>query len=94
MLTAKQQRFVELEKRKEEVRKYYEELQASIVDLISEYGLNSYFQDDQGTVYKLIECDGKFVKFDRFTYCRTKRPGEERGTLSIKEAREHGFQID
>lgn len=94
MLTDKQKRFVELERRKDEIKKYYEDLETATVELIGEQGLNSFFQDEQGTVYKLVECSGRYVKFDRVSYARTKRPGEERGSLSMKEAKEHGFQID
>lgn len=92
-MTDKQRRFVELERRKNEIKKYYEDLEIATTELISEQGLNSFFQDEQGTVYKLIECAGRFVKFDRYSYIRTKRPGEERGSLSLKEAKEHGFEV-
>jgi hypothetical protein len=93
-LTGKQLRFLELERRKDEFKKYQEDLETATAELIQEQGLNSYFQDEQGTVYKLIECPGRFIKFERFSVLRTKRPGEERGSLSVKEAREHGFQVD
>lgn len=93
-LSEKQKRFVELERRKDEVRKYYEDLELATIELIAEQGLNTYFQDEQNIVYKLVENDGRYVKFDRFGYVRTKRPGEDRGSLSVKEAKEHGFAID
>lgn len=94
MLTDKQKRFLELERRKDEIRQWHEDLQTSLSELVAEQGLNSYFQDEQGTVYKLVECDGRFVKFDKYGYDRTKRPGERAGTLSLKEAKEHGFVVD
>lgn len=94
MLTDKQLRFLELERRKDEVKKWHEDLQTALSELIREQGLNSYFQDTEGTVYKLVECPGRFVHFDRFSYDRTKRSGERAGTLSLKEAKEHGFQVD
>jgi hypothetical protein len=93
MLSETQKRFIELEKKKDEVRKYYEDLNASIDALIQEHGVNSYFQDEEGTVYKLVECEGRYVKFDKYGYKRTKRPGEERGELSMKEAKEKGFNV-
>lgn len=93
-MTDKQKRFIELERRKDEIKKYYEDLETALTELVAEQGINSYFQDDQGIVYKLIECEGRWVKFDKFGYTRTKRAGEERGTLSAKEARERGFAID
>lgn len=93
-LSDKQKRFVELERRKDEIKKYYEDLETAITELIGEQGVNTYFQDEQGTVYKLIECEGKYVKFDKYGYNRTKRAGEERGSLSVKEAKERGFNIE
>ena len=94
MLTDKQKRFIELERRKDEIKQWYTDLQTALSELIGEQGLNSYFQDEQGTVYKLVECDGRFVHFDKFSYDRTKRPGERAGTLTVKEAKEHGFKVD
>lgn len=93
-MTEAQKRFVELEKKKDEVRKFYEDLESALFDLVSEQGLNSFFQDEAGTVYKIVECEGKYIKFDKYGYNRTKRPGEERGSLSMKEARERGFKVD
>jgi lipoate-protein ligase B len=94
MLTDKQKRFVELERRKDEIKQYYADLETATIELIAEHGLNSYFQDEHQIVYKLVECDGRWVKFDRVGYVRTKRPDEKSGSLSVKEAKEHGFQID
>lgn len=92
-LTEKQKRFVELERQKEQIKKWYEDLNSAITDLIAEQGVNSYFQDEQGTVYKLVECEGRWVNFDKYGYKRTKRAGEERGELSMKEAKEKGFDV-
>ncbi len=94
MMTGKQLRFLELERRKDEFKKWQEDLQEATAELVREHGLNAYFQDEQGTVYKLVECPGRFVTFERYVALRTKRPGEERGSLSMKEAREHGFQVE
>jgi len=94
MFTDKQKRFLELEQRKDEFKKWKEDLQTALSELVGEQGLNSYFQDERGTVYKLVECTGRFVHFDKFSYDRTKRPGERAGTLSVKEAEAHGFKVD
>lgn len=58
---------------------------------MAEVGINGYFQDEEGTVYKLVIPNGKFVYFDKLGYERTRRPGEKRGDLSMKEAQEAGF---
>lgn len=93
MMTPAQQKFVKLEKQKEEVKKFYEELKLALEELVKEVGVNSYFQDDEGTVYKLVQPDGKWVQFEQFSYIRTRREHEKRGDLSLKEAEEAGFTI-
>jgi hypothetical protein len=92
-MTEAQRRFVELEKQKESVKKFFEELKSSIEEVSKEIGINGYFQDDEGTVYKVIEPEGKFVNFDRISYIRTRRPHEKRGDLSMKEAESMGFSL-
>lgn len=87
------QRFLELERKKDEYKKYLEEFNKALEDVISEYGVGGTFQDDEGTVYKTTAPDGKFVYFDKFGYVRTKRTGEARGTLSVKEAEEAGYKV-
>jgi len=93
-MTETQARFVALERKKEEVKKYFEELQAATEAVVAEIGVNGYFQDESdGTVFKMVNPDGKFVKFERLSYERTKREGELRGSLSVKEAKEAGFTV-
>lgn len=94
MLTELQKHFIELDKKKEEIKRYYEDLEATLECLVAEQGLNSYFQDEEGIVYRLCEPDGRYIKFDKHGYVRTKRPGEKAGTLSVKEAKEKGFNIE
>jgi hypothetical protein len=92
-MTEAQKRFVLLEKRKDEVKRYFEELNEAIKAVAAEVGINGYFQDDEGTVYKIIEPEGKFVTFDKLSYIRTRRVHEKRGDLSLKEAEEAGFKV-
>lgn len=93
MMTDKQKRFVELERRKDEIKKYYEDLSSAVNDLIQENGVDCYFMDEQGIVYGIVEAEGKWIPYEKYTYVRTKRDGEARGSLSLKEAQERGFQI-
>lgn len=88
------QRFIELERKKEEVKKYFEELQSALESVVAEIGVGTYFQDPtDGTVYKTTIPEGRFVHFDKYGYLRTKREGESRGSLSMKEAKEQGYEI-
>lgn len=92
-MTENQRKFVELEKKKEEVKKYFEELKQAVELVAKEVGVNGYFQDDQGVVYKVVEPEGKFVTYDKISYVRTRRSHEKRGDLSMKEAESAGFSL-
>ena len=93
-MSSKIQRFIELEKKKAEYKKYIEELKEATEDLVNEIGVDAYFQDpSDGTVFKLVIPEGRFVYFDKYSYVRTKRTGEKRGDLSMKEARERGYTV-
>jgi hypothetical protein len=92
-LTPAIQRFIELERKKSEVKKYFDELSAALETVVAEIGVNSYFQDMDGTVYKTTIPDGRFVYYEKFSYARTRRADEKRGDLSLKEAQEAGFEV-
>ena len=93
-MTEAQQKFVELEKKKEAVKKFFDELQEATKAVIDEVGIDGYFQDHEKTVYKMIVPEGRFVYFDRYGYKRTRRKDEKRGDLSLKEAKEAGFTVE
>lgn len=93
MLTDTQRRFVELERRKDEVKKYFEDLAQSNADLAKELGVGGMFQDDQGIVYKVVIPEGKFVHYETISYVRTRRSHEKRGDLSMTEAESAGFTL-
>ena len=92
-MTEAQRKFVELEKKKEEVKKFFEELKLATEAVAKEVGVNGYFQDLEGTVYKVVEPEGKFVTFEKISYVRTRRSHEKRGDLSMKEAEGAGFTL-
>jgi hypothetical protein len=92
-MTEAQQKFVALEKQKEQVKKYFEQLKEATESVAKEVGINGYFQDEEGTVYKIVEPEGKFVTFEKISYVRTRRMDEKRGDLSLKEAEEAGFTV-
>ena len=92
-MTPAQEKFVELEKKKEEVKKYFKDLADALQVVMSEIGVEGYFMDDDKVVYKIIIPEGKFVQYEKLSYVRTKRDGETRGSLSVKEAEENGFKI-
>lgn len=85
--------FIELDKQKDEVKKFYEQYKEVTEKLVAENGVGHYFQDADGTVYKTVVPEGKFVQFEKFSVNRTRRGDERAGSLSLKEAKENGFEI-
>lgn len=92
-MTEAQVKFVALEKRKEEVKKFFEDLALATEAVSKEIGVNGLFQDNEGTVYKVVVPEGKFVHFEKLSYVRTRRSHEKRGDLSMKEAESAGFAL-
>ncbi len=92
-MTPSQIAFVELEKRKEEYKAYLEEFDEVLAAVVDEVGIGKYFQDDDGVVYKTVVPGGRWVRFESLGYVRTKRNGEDKGSLSVKEAKENGFEV-
>jgi len=93
MLSETQRQFVELEKKKKAIKEYYDQLDAATEALVKEMGLNAYFQDEEGTVYKTIVPSGTFVSFKQFSVVRTRRSDEKAGDLSMKDAEAAGFVL-
>jgi butyrate kinase len=93
MLSELQQKFVELDLKKAEYKKFLEEYKQAVNDLAKEVGVGGHFQDLEGTVYQLDECLGKFQYFDRYEVKRTKRVDESRGSLSVTKAKELGYDL-
>ena len=93
MMTEAQKKFVELEKKKEEVKKYFDDLKNAVEAVSKEIGIGGYFQDSEGTVYKVVEPEGTLLTYDKISYIRTRRMDEKRGDLSLKEAEEAGFVV-
>lgn len=96
MLTELQENFIALEKKKIEVKKYFDELQAATEAVEKEIGVGGHFQDAEGTVYKIVIPDGRFVQFSHIGYQRTRRINldEKKGDLSLSGARELGYIVE
>ena len=82
-------KLVELDNQKPEIKRYYEEL-AEVLEVLA---IGDHFKSDEGQVFLIEAQDGKFVKFDRIKYIRTKKEDEKRGELSVKRANELGYGI-
>lgn len=85
--------FIELDKRKAEVKAFFEEYNRAAKDVVDQIGIGAFFQDQEGTVYKTVKPAGTFVSYVDFAIDHTRRPDEAKGSLSMKEAIEAGFQL-
>ena len=89
-MTEAQKVFVELEKQR---KAFLEEFDEALRAAAAEVGVDGYFQDEEGVVYKITCPAGRWVKFDTVSYVRTRRGDEKQGTLSAKEAQAAGFEV-
>lgn len=93
MLTEKQQKYIELEKKKQEYKVFLEEFKVATEALAKEMGIGGHFQDAEGTVYQIHEHLGRFVYFDKYEVKRTRRNGERSGPLSLTKAKDLGYDV-
>lgn len=87
-LTAAQKRLIELDEQKPVIKQWYEDMDTTLAQIAAEGKLGEMFAAPDGTVFKIQPCEGRYVTFTPIEYVRTKREGEARGTLSMKEADE------
>jgi hypothetical protein len=87
-------KFIELDKKRAEYKEFLEEYKAAVADVHSTHGLNAFFQDADGIVYKTDLSLGRFVYYEPQVVMRTRRDGEVKGSLSLSEAREAGFTVE
>ncbi len=80
--------------KKDEAKAILNEIKTANRALVELTGFGYFFQDQQQTVYKTDECDGKFVYFETVEIKRTRREGETKGSLSMTEARNAGFVVE
>jgi hypothetical protein len=81
----------DIESLKKQQTKNYEELN----QILSLLGVGTYHQDPvTKIVYKVVVPSGTFVEYKTIGYERTAFSGEKRGSLSKKEAREAGFEVN
>ncbi len=95
-LSEAQRLFIELDKEKSDVVKFFDRYQEIVKALENEMTVGDHFQDDEGTVYQLSTREGKFVHFEPVVVNRTRRllDEETKGTLSLTKARELGYEVE
>ncbi len=87
-------KFIELDKKRAEIKLFYEEFDAAVEEIVETYGLDAHFQDKEGTVYLVDKMLWKAVKITPFEVKRTRREGETKGSLSMTQGRELGYIVE
>lgn len=94
MLTEEQKLFVNLSKKLEQLKDERKEVGQALQELASKMGVGKSFQDPEDkTVFEIVIPDGKYMYFDKIDYVRTRREGERSGSLSLKRAKELGYEL-
>ena len=94
MLTDQQQKFIEVSKQLELLKEKRKEIGSQLEELANQIGVGSSFQDPEDkTVFEIVVPDGKYMYFDKIDYVRTRREGERSGSLSLKRAKELGYEL-
>ena len=83
-------KLVELDEKKTEIKKWYEDL----AEVLETLGAEAHFQSANGQVFLVEEAKGKYVHFEKLQYIRTKKDDEKRGELSKKRAKELGYEVE
>jgi len=94
MLTDQQQKIIELSKHRELLKEQLKESSEKLEALLLEEGVGKSFQDPtDNVVFEIIVPKGGYTYYSHVGYDRTKREGERSGTLSLKRAKELGYNL-
>lgn len=87
-----QTKFVAQAKKLEDLARQMKQANQDLYNTMRDLPLGEMFQDPaDGVVYQVIIPAGTFVEYKALSYIRTKKEGETKGTLSMKEAEAAGF---
>ena len=93
-MTDAQAKFLEISKRYETLKEEMKALKPTLQELMTEIGVDAMFQDSEtGLVYRIEVPTGTYISFDPITYARTKKVGEDKGSLSKKDAEAAGYTL-
>ena len=79
---------------KEQMKEARDNLDESVNAVAQEIGIGAFFQDADGTVYRVAKATGTYIAYKDLIYERTRRHPKERPGISLKEAREAGFEVE
>jgi seryl-tRNA synthetase len=87
-------KLIELAEKYETLKEEMKRLKPEMNELLKQIGVGKYFQNPKNmVVYKVEKPRGVFCEYQDIGFVRTKKAGEARGDLSVKEANEAGFVL-
>lgn len=96
-MTDNQRKLIELSKQYEALRDQMKEVSAGLNDataaVAQEIGIGTFFQDTDGTVFRVAKATGTYVAYKELVYERTRRHPKEKPGISLKDARDAGFDV-
>jgi hypothetical protein len=93
-MTDLQVKFLALVKKKESAAKLLGLINSELADTMRQIPLGEMFQDPTDlVVYQIMTPSGTYIEYKNVDYIRTRKEGETRGTLSMKEAEAAGFTV-
>jgi len=96
-MTPAQQKLIELSKKYETTKEFLKgiskELDEAILEVAKETGVGVFFTDHDGTVFRVAKGKGTYVAYKDYIYERTRRHPKEKPGITLKEARDAGFDV-
>ena len=96
-MTSNQSKLIELSKKYETLRGVMKDVSTQLNDatiaVAQETGLGVFFQDNDGTVFRVAKATGTFVEYRDLKYERTRRHPSEKPGISLKDARDAGYDV-
>lgn len=96
-MTDNQNRLIQISKKYEALRDAMKEVSAELTEVTAlvaqETGLGTFFQDVDGTVFRVAKATGTYIAYKELTYERTRRHPKEKPGISLKDARDAGYDV-
>lgn len=96
-MTNNQQILIKLSKQYEEQRDLMKAINTDLNEITAavakESGIGTFFQDNDGTVFRVAKATGTYIPYKDLVYERTRRNPKEKPGISLKDAREAGYDV-
>lgn len=93
-LTQKQKNVITLKNAIDDLRSQAKDLQKQLTEEMSDLERDEIFQDPETLLcYRKAKAKGQFVEFYDETIERSRKPGETKGDISIKDCEAAGFKL-